>query len=153
MSSTQAPGGAGPNPRYLLRAYEHPDAARVAVMIGEASQVSRDVLCERWVARWPEHVHRLGRRNIRQRLGGGLSLLSAAGVVVRAGGEVRVLSVERLAMVQSNAAMLLDGAGFAVPPRRWPRRCAVPAELVGVQAEMERARMGVARPAEGRAGE
>lgn len=145
QASTTPPGPPGPaaagNPRYLLRAYETADCARLADALralcadqprpGDA--VPRDTAAAQWAAQWPRHRPHTGRRAIRARIVDALSLLRAAGVCHADGPNIVVDDPGLLRMAAGNLAVLVDRDGMAVPPARWLSRPACPPALRAVQ--------------------
>lgn len=67
---TQTPG----NPRFLLRAFEHIDAVRMAFLTAlllDSADVTTDAIVGCWAQRTPRHFCCTGRRSIRARVGRG----------------------------------------------------------------------------------
>lgn len=127
------------NRRYLLRAYETPDSARLAhLLIGmRAPTVTRDRVVDEWTTRRPADA---ARRSIRKRVNYGAHLLSVIQAIHREGHLITVVDRDRLAMVARNLEVLENQEGYALPPSQWLRRPEAPADLRDIQDELERTR-------------
>lgn len=130
------------NPRYVLRAYESADSARLARAILSAgyTTLSRQALANIWAEQNPADATSTVTRTIRRRITRGAHLLAVAGIVDRRGELVVVLNRERLDMAARNLTILETPDGRPIQPDEWARRPEVPPHLRHVQHQLEHGR-------------
>lgn len=122
------------NPRYVLRAYESPDASRLATILLAPGD---DPAPEVWARMWPRHAEVTGRQRIARRITQALSLLKVAGAAHGDGPDIVVDDADLLRHIAENLSALTDADGVALPPSRWTTRPWTPEWLRGLQAELE----------------
>lgn len=130
------------NLRYVLRAYETPDAARLAVILVLAGEreLSRRRIAELWEVRRPADAKPGQFRTIRSRIGRGANLLEAAGGLRRYQDLITVTDWEVIMMAARNLEILETPGGMTLPPGQWSRRPEAPPALHPVQAQLEAGR-------------
>jgi hypothetical protein len=134
------------NRRFLLRAFETTDAARVATILLQIGKpaTTRDEIRQRWAAWRPVDAQSTGSRSVSSRMNRGLHLLSVAGVVQREDRRVVILDAVLLAMAARNLEILQDADGMSLPPSQWVRRPEAPESLRDIQDVLESKRLSEA---------
>jgi len=134
------------NLRHELNAYCSPNACRLAEILRELcwaasiDAVSRDHVIARWTMLYPRHVTQTSRRSIRNRITRGLTLLKVAGIAEGQGGQIILLSGERLVMSADNLQIVQDDQGIAIRPGLWAGQPKVPPHLQDISDELEESR-------------
>ena len=135
------------NQRYLLRAYETPDAARLAMILrlANAPELSRRRIADLWITHRPADAVPGQFRTVRGRIGRGASLLETAGGVRRHLDLIQITNWDVIHMAARNLEILETPGGMALPPHRWSRRPEAPAFLHPIQEQLERGRAAAAQ--------
>lgn len=134
------------NLRYELRAYEDPDACRLASILREAmsrrtTTVMRDEVAPVWAKRYPRHAAQTGRRNIHSRVSRALSLMRTAQIVQTPDPDtITIVDAQRLGLAASNLLIIEDNEGMPIRPGLWSSRPVVPPHLLPAQDLLEQTR-------------
>lgn len=127
------------NPRYRLRAYETPDACRLAAVLAElgAGPTPQADTETRWAERWPRHRPGVA-PTIPSRISGAIRYLRAAGIAHREDDHLVIDNARLLLMAAGNLQIITTPGGLAIPPARWNGRPVVPDDLRPIQHELAR---------------
>lgn len=123
--------------RNALRAFETPNACRLAAILKELADenrgASRDDIVARWAQLYPRHTMHTGRRSIRNRIGKILHLLRTAKIARADGDRIVVIDPAMLEIAVANLAIVVDEDGVAIPRHHLQKRPNVPAYLQALQ--------------------
>lgn len=117
-----------------LRAYEAPNACRVASILWQImqeedlSRVNKSVIVGRWAFRYPRHAVHTGPGSVAIRVKSGLRYLEEAGIVRVANGDIEVVQSEWLGMSAANLG-IVEESGVALGRSLWTVLPAVPEHL------------------------